>query len=104
MEKTITQSVPMSAASVAMCSEAGRQLAAHGADVRRHLELSERIATVRTAPTKFRTQEKSALTPIWVKSAPLTGQLSDYGFGTPVGVDVPRVDVAAGVPPRSRPV
>src|SRR5690349_18728145 len=33
-----------------------------------------------------------------------TVQLNGYGFGTPVGVGAPRVDVATGLPPRSRPV
>jgi hypothetical protein len=46
-------------------------------------------------------QEKSALTATVLQDTQL---LSVYGFGTPVGVGAPRVDVVAGVPPRSRPV
>ena len=105
MEKNVMQNVlPLSAASIAMCAESGRQLAAHGAEIR-HLEFTGSAATVRIEPTHVGMQEKSALTAKRVWTTPRnTQQLNGYGFGTPVGVDVPRVDVASGVPPRSRPV
>ena len=31
-------------------------------------------------------------------------QRNGYGFGTPAGVDAPRIDTATGLPPRSWPV
>lgn len=108
MEKNLTQSVlAMSAASVAMRAESSRQLAAHGAEIRNRNESLGSGVTVRIAPTHVWRQEKSALLAAKrVETTTLrnTGQLNGYGFGTPVGVDAPRVDVAAGVPPRSRPV
>jgi hypothetical protein len=108
MEKNFTQSVlAMSAASVAMCAESSRQLAAPGAEIRNRSESLGSVVTVRIAPTHVWLQEKSALLAVErVETTTLrnTGQLSGYGFGTPAGVDVKRVDVAAGVPPRSRPV
>lgn len=108
MEKNVTQSVlAMSAASVAMCAEPSRQLAANGVEIRNRSESLGRAATVRIAPTHVWTQEKSALRAaerVVTTTLRNTGQLNGYGFGTPVGVDVKRVDVAAGVPPRSRPV
>jgi hypothetical protein len=65
------------------------------------------VATVRLAPTHGEfMQEKSVQLEdkrIWT-TLRNSLQLSGYGFGTPVGLDAPRVDVPTGVPPRSRPV
>lgn len=33
-----------------------------------------------------------------------TEQRNGYGFGSPAGVDAPRIDLATGLPPRSWPV
>jgi hypothetical protein len=108
--KNFTQSVlAMSAASVSVRAESACPLAASttGAGIREHVELTGSAVTVRSvAPTAGFMRDKSAL--ILAKQVRTatrnTQQLSGYGFGTPVGVDAPRVDVATGVPPRSRPV
>lgn len=113
MKKTYTQSVrAMSATAVSVCTERVRPLAAqnasgNGTDVRHHVKPQGGAAAVRIAPMPGLMREKSVHILLAERVQTVLGntqQLSGYGFGTPVGVDAPRIDVATGVPPRSRPV
>jgi hypothetical protein len=107
VENLMTSELTMSATPVAMFVGRVRPPAAVslGAEIRMHGEPVGRVAAVCTAPTTWLPQEKSALpTAKRVQTVLRDTQLNMYGFGTPVGVDVPSIDVATGVPPRSRPV
>jgi hypothetical protein len=97
----IQRVLPMSAASIAVSGEWVCPTAALGVEPRNQVELSGGGTAVRIAPKHRVMQEKSALVATVLQDTEL---LSVYGFGTPVGVGAPRVDVMAGVPPRSRPV
>jgi len=103
-----TQSVLLTMSATPVSAGVGRvrPMAAIGAAIPEHVELSGRGAAVRTAPTHNGVmREKSALLLAKrVQTVLRDTQLTAYGFGTPVGVDVPTIDVATGVPPRSRPV
>jgi hypothetical protein len=74
-----------------------------GAEIASYIEVN---GSVRTVPGTSVHGEKSVL--LGAKRTQIlrrnTMQLSGYEFGTSVDVDAPRVDVATGVPPRSRPV
>ncbi len=102
----IQRVLPMSAASIAVSGEWVCPTAALGVEPRNHVELNGGDTAVRIAPKHRVMQEKSALLTAKRVETTLrdTQLLSVYGFGTPVGVGAPRVDVVAGVPPRSRPV
>lgn len=103
----IQRVLPMSAASIAVSREWVCPTAALGVEPRNHVELTGGDTAVRITPPKHRVmQDKSALIAANRVQTTLrdTQLLSVYGFGTPVGVGAPRVDVVAGVPPRSRPV
>ena len=108
--KNNTKSVlGMSAASVSVRAESACSPAASTirAAIREHAELPGTAVTVHSvAPIAGFMRDKSALILVnQVRTASRkTQQLSGYGFGTPVGVDASRLDVATGVPPRSRPV
>jgi hypothetical protein len=107
VRKELTQPVlPLSAASIAVSGGWVCPTAALGADIRSHVELNGGDTAVRIAPTHRVMRDKSALLVEKRVETTLrnTQQLSGYGFGTPVGVGALRVDVVAGVPPRSRPV
>jgi hypothetical protein len=107
VENFMTSELTMSATPVAMFAGRARPLApvSLGAEIRMHGEPVGCAAAVRIAPATGLPQEKSALlTAERVQTVLRHTQLNAYGFGTPVGVDVPSIDVATGVPPRSRPV
>lgn len=98
---------PAAMGSEAVCIWAAPAASGIGAGIRSHVEPMGTVATVRSGSLQGeRARENSVQLGVKRMRTILLNslQLSGYGFGAPVDVNVQDVDVPTGVPPRSRPV